>query len=319
MKKWFLRLAATLGIAAAVLVPLAWAATGFSSNTCTPLPTPGDPSSANTWGALLNTGAQIIDGITSKTSSVSVAGSSNVVLTFNCGSVDQTDAAHFNFTGALTGNVVVLWPNSRNRTFSATNGTTGGFTLSLGVNNGSALPAGTVSVLPAGYTGTYYSDGTNVLTRVTSGGLSITGNSVTGNASGSTAAGADLLVPNCNGGLTFQTGSGFGCNSGGGGGGGGGTGLSWGGVQTANFNAIANTAYCVDTSGGPVTMTLPATPVAGNQIVFLDCASGFMTNPLTVANNGNNLMGFNQSMTVATANAGSTLAYAGVTNGWRMY
>lgn len=316
MKKWLTRILVTIGLAASVLVPLAWAATTFTNNVCLPKPTPGDPSSQNTWGALINTGADIIDAITSQVTSISVAGSSNVVLTFNCGSLDQTDAAHFNFTGALTGNIYVLWPNTRNRTFSATNSTTGSFTLSLGANNGSAAPAGTTITLPQGYTGLFYSDGTNVVSRTTSGAITLSANSIPGNMTGSTAQGTDLALPNCSGGLTYSSGSGFGC---GGGGGGGGGGLAWGGVQTSNFNAVANTIYCVDTSGGIVTMTLPGTPVAGNQVVFLDCASDFGANNLTVANNGNNLMGFNANMAVNLSNAGVTLTYSGVTDGWRMY
>lgn len=317
MKKWFTRIAAFLGVTAMVLVPLAWAATTYTSNVCMPLPTPGDPASQNTWGALLNTGSQIIDSITSGIKSVSVAGSSNVVLTFNCGSVDQTDGAHFNLTGALGANIVVLWPNGRGRTFSVTNSTTGAFTLSLGANNGSSLPAGATVTVPAGYTGSYYSDGTNVYTRVTSGGLTMAANSVAGNMTNSTGPGGDLTLPNCSGALTYATGSGFGCGSGGGGGGG--TGLAFGGTPTVSFVAAVNTIYCVDTSGGSLTMTLPSTPVTGNSIVFTDCTGSFGKNAFTVANNGNLLMTLNENMVVGSNNAGATLVFAGTPYGWRMY
>lgn len=320
MKKWFMRIAATLGVAAMVLVPLAWAATTYTSNVCMPLPTPGDPASQNTWGALLNTGSQIIDSITSATKSISVAGSSNVVLTFNCGSVDQTDGAHFNFTGALGANVVVLWPNGRGRTFSVTNSTTGGFTLSLGANNGSALPAGATVAIPVGYTGSYYSDGTNVYTRVTSGGLIMGANSLAANIQGSTGPGADVPIPNCSGALTYATGSGFGCGTGGGGGGGGGSpALAFGGTPTTSFVAAVNTIYCVDTSGGTLNMTLPPTPTTGNEVVFMDCKGTFTANNFVVLNNGNLLMSLNENMIVATGNAGATLVFAGAPYGWRMY
>lgn len=319
MKLWMRRALLSLVAISMVAVPLAWAATTYASNTCMPRPTPGDVSSQNTWGTLLNTATNIIDGITSASTSISVAGASNVVLTFTCGSVDQTDAAHFNFTGVLTGNVYVLWPNGRGRTFSVSNLTTGSFTLSLAVNDGSSGPAGASIAVPQGYTGAYVSDGLNVKSRVTAGGIFLTANSIPGNMTASAAGGTDLPVPTCSGGLTYSPGVGFGCNAGGGGGGGGGSGLAFGGVQTTSFAAAANTIYCVDTTGGTVTMTLPATPTIGNQIVFIDCASNFGTNALTVANNANLLMGFNQNMTVAVANAASTLVYASVANGWRMY
>ncbi len=295
----------------------AHAVTTYTVNACMPKPTPGDPASQNTWGALLNIGADIIDGITQGVGTVNAAGSANVVLTFSCGTLDQTDKAHFIFTGALTGNINVLWPASRQRQFSATNSTSGAFTLSFGANNGSSAPAGAVATLPAGATGIFYSDGTNVYSRMTTGGVVVATNSVVGNATAATAGAQNLAIPNCTGGLTYTTNVGFGC--GGGGGGGGGTGLAWGGVQTTSFAAASNTIYCIDTTGGAVTMTLPATPVAGNQIVFVDCASNFATTGFTVANNTQLLMGFNQNMLVDTANAGVTLVYGNVSAGWRMY
>lgn len=150
------------------------AATSFTANVCAPKPTPGDPSSQSTWGTLLNTGFDIFDGITSGVSSISVAGSSNVVLTFSCGTLDQTDAQHFTFTGLLTGNINVLWPNGRTREFSVTNSTTGSFTLSLGVNNGAGSPAGTVQAIAQGSAGRYFSDGTNVNVAVQSGLVNLT-------------------------------------------------------------------------------------------------------------------------------------------------
>lgn len=316
MKNWIKTSLLVLAGVAMVLVPLAYAATTYTSSICIPKPTPGDAASQNTWGALLNTGADIIDAITSKATSISVAGASNVVLTFSCGSLDQTDSAHFIFTGVLTGNINVLWPATRNRTFSVTNSTTGSFTLSLGANNGSSAPAGQVVTVPQGATGLYYSNGTDVKVRESSGGLTIAANSVVGNMTASAAAGTDIAVPDCSGALTYASGSGFGCGSGGGGGGGG---LTFGGTQTTDFNAIAGITYCLDSSGGSFTMTLPSTPVVGNQIGFADCNSSLQTHAVTVANNSNILMGFNANMTVSTANAAATLIYSGVSLGWRMF
>lgn len=315
LKKYSRAILLALGGFAAVMVPLAWAATTYTSSICMPKPTQGDPASQNTWGNLLNTGFDIVDAITSRTSSISVAGAANVVLTFNCGSLDQTDNAQFTFTGALTGNIYVLWPNSRNRTFSVKNSTTGGFTLGLGVNNGAGSPAGSTVTIAQGETGPFYSDGTNVAPRTSAGGVYVAANSVVANITGSAAQASSAAVPNCSGALTYATGSGFGCGSGGGGS----PNLTWGGVQTGSFAAAVNTIYCVNTTGGALTMTLPASPVAGNQIVFTDCASTFGNNALTVANNANLLMGLNENMTVSTSNAAATLVYSGVTLGWRMF
>lgn len=208
MKRFLIAIALTM----AALAP-AHSATTFTQNLCMPKPTPGDPASANTWGSLLNTGANIVDSATQAVVTVSVAGSANVVLTFVCGTQDQSDHAHFIFTGALTGNIYVLWPDTRNRTFSVTNSTTGSFTLGLGTNDGSGMPAGSTTPVPQGYVGSYYSDGTNVLPRVSSGGLTIAANSIVGNVTSGITAGADLAVPTCSGGLTYTPSVGFGCNN----------------------------------------------------------------------------------------------------------
>ncbi len=169
MKKFFALLLALL-----LLMPAANAATSFSSNVCAPKPTPGDPSSQNTWGALLNTGADIFDAVTSAADSISVAGNSNVILSFSCGTLDQTDAAHFTFTGVLTGNITVFWPNARDRMFSVTNSTTGAFTLTLAVNNGSGSPAGTTQTIVQGTTQLFIDNGTDILPRVTTGVTNVT-------------------------------------------------------------------------------------------------------------------------------------------------
>ncbi len=125
-------------------------------------PTPGDPGVANIWGTILNTNFGLIDSAVAGLLSLSVAGSSNVVLTNTNGAADQERNAIFIFTGALTGNINVLYPNGKTKVFSVKNSTSGAFTLSLGVNNGSGAPAGSVAVVAAGGSGTFYSDGTNV-------------------------------------------------------------------------------------------------------------------------------------------------------------
>lgn len=137
----------------------------FTSQLQLEYPTPGDPTTQNTWGAVLNGGMwpeidQAIAGILS----LSVAGNSNVVLTSTSGSVDQAKNQRFNFTGLLTGNIIIFWPNGLNRFFSVANNTTGAFTVTLAVNNGSGSPAGATIVLNQGASAQYYSDGTNIAT-----------------------------------------------------------------------------------------------------------------------------------------------------------
>ncbi len=97
-------------------------------------------------------------------------------------------------------------------------------------------------------------------------------------------------------------------------------GVAWAGApKTVNFNATANTSYCVDTlTTGAVTMTLPGSPSDGDQVQFTDCKSTFASVNFTVARNGNKIMGLSEDMTVATNNASATLRYSSTGTDWRM-
>lgn len=124
--------------------------------------TPQDPAQTGIWAATVNTNMTLLDNAIAGVLSLSVAGSANVVLTSTAGAANQFRNNVFVFSGVLTGNINVLWPAGVTCEFSVINSTTGAFTLSLGANNGSSAPAGTVYALPTGGTGTFYSDGTNV-------------------------------------------------------------------------------------------------------------------------------------------------------------
>ena len=137
------------------------------------LQTPGDPAVANAWGANLNTDFTLLDNAISGILTLSVAGASNVVLTVANGSADQSRNNKFTLTGALTGNIYVLWPAGRTQAFSVFNNTTGAFTLGAGVNNGAGAPAGATITVPQGGVADLFSDGTNVTARVDNVGIGL--------------------------------------------------------------------------------------------------------------------------------------------------
>jgi hypothetical protein len=95
-----------------------------------------------------------------------------------------------------------------------------------------------------------------------------------------------------------------------------GGGISWQAVKTSDFNATAGEGYFIDTSGGAVTATLPASPTLGDEISFIDYAATSDTNNITIARNGSNIVGTAEDLTVATERASFTLVFTDNTQGW---
>jgi hypothetical protein len=89
-------------------------------------------------------------------------------------------------------------------------------------------------------------------------------------------------------------------------------------VITTTTTATANLGYFADTTGGAFTLTLPATPSIGNIVTVVDNASYWGTNNLTIARNGNLIMGAASDLTCNVSGGAFTLVYANSTTGWRI-
>lgn len=98
----------------------------------------------------------------------------------------------------------------------------------------------------------------------------------------------------------------------GGSGGGGGGSISWVGVAV-DTDAAAGDALDVDTAAGVVTVTLPATPDTFAQVSFRNSAQSFGTHALTIARNGETIMGLTEDMTVNTDGVDFSLWFNGTT------
>jgi hypothetical protein len=85
---------------------------------------------------------------------------------------------------------------------------------------------------------------------------------------------------------------------------------------STNTLAVSNRTYWVNTTSAAVTLTLPATPVAGDFIKVTDLAGTFATNNCTLARNGQNIMRIADDMVISTAGASIRLVYYDVTRGW---
>ena len=86
----------------------------------------------------------------------------------------------------------------------------------------------------------------------------------------------------------------------------------------ASITVAANDRYFVDTSGAAKTMTLPSAPQTGDQVSFIDLASTFDTNNLTINPNGLKIMNSTANLVISTEDAGIQLVYTGSTYGWKL-
>ena len=99
-------------------------------------------------------------------------------------------------------------------------------------------------------------------------------------------------------------------------GGGGGGGTSWQSVITTNTTAATGQGFFVNTSGGAVTLTLPASPTQGDEVSFVDYAGTAATNNITIGRNGENIQGSASDLIINTNRASNTLVYSDATQGW---
>ena len=87
-------------------------------------------------------------------------------------------------------------------------------------------------------------------------------------------------------------------------------------AKTASFTAVSGNGYFVNTTSGAITVTLPATPSAGDIVSVKDYAQTFNTNSVTLARNGSNIGGDAVDATLSTQGLSITLVYVDATKGW---
>jgi len=88
-------------------------------------------------------------------------------------------------------------------------------------------------------------------------------------------------------------------------------------AKTSPFTAADKVGYFVNTSGGVVTVTLPASPSAGDVVAFKDYGSTWDTNSVTVCRNGSKINGNCSNAVLFTKAQSATLIYVDGTKGWQ--
>jgi hypothetical protein len=305
---------------------------------------------AGTWGDITNTNLNILQQAIGGYQEVSIAGGAQTTaLVFSNGVISNGKNAVIKLTGTITGNQIVTIPDGIEKTYIIYNGTTGAFTVQIKTVSGTGptfattdkgfksvfsdatnivdvplgVPGGSNTQVQFNNAGSFGGsanftwDGTNVQIG-NQGDLRLgdadNSNYVALHAPTTVATNYTLTLPTVTGTsgqvLSLSDGSGtlsFATVSGG---------AAWQAVVTSSLTVVAKAGYFVNTSGGVITTTLPASATIGDFISFIDYAGTFDTNNLTVARNGHKIQGDASDLTVATERAGFTLVYVDSTQGW---
>jgi len=257
----------------------------------------GTGEQAGTWGNTTNTnlGTALEQAIVGK-ADVAMSSTTVTLTLTNTNAAQDARAIYLNLTGSPGGAAVLEVP-AIEKPYIVKNGSDQQVTIKVSGQTGVPIPTTKTALV--------YNNGTDVVTSIdyipslvlgaalpaASGGTGLTSPGTSGNVltSNGTAWTSAALPP---GGIEYE-------------------------VKTANYTAADKEGILADTSGGAFTVTLPATPATGAQVIVADPTGDWGTNNLTIGRNGSTISDVAEDLTCDISGASVQLIYDGTT--WAVY
>jgi hypothetical protein len=89
-------------------------------------------------------------------------------------------------------------------------------------------------------------------------------------------------------------------------------------IKTADFTAVAGNGYLVNTTSAAITVTLPSSPSAGDELTIVDYAGTADTNNITITSS-DNINGSSGDVSIDYERGGVSMVYVDATQGWIAY
>jgi len=88
--------------------------------------------------------------------------------------------------------------------------------------------------------------------------------------------------------------------------------------KAANFTSVAGKGYFVNTTSAAITVTLPSSPSAGDEVTIVDYAGTADTNNITITSS-DNINGSSDDVKINYERGGVSMVYVDATQGWIAY
>jgi hypothetical protein len=90
-------------------------------------------------------------------------------------------------------------------------------------------------------------------------------------------------------------------------------------AKTAGFTGVNGNGYFINTTSGPITVNLPASPSAGDIMAVKDYTGTAGTNKITVGRNGSPIRSATSDFEISANNGGATFIYVDASEGWQVF